>query len=95
MACRQTKLGRHGLQQHRHQIGQGDDPEQIVPVSTAALDIGGKIAGIYVGHAGDKRRAEERKQREQPFPVAIECRTGSSTRACLFGSARKHVFDCL
>ena len=57
-----AELGRERLDQHRHQVAGDDDPEQQVAELRAALDVGGEVAGVHVGDAGDERRAEERKQ---------------------------------
>ncbi len=80
MPCRQAKFRRHGLQQHGHQIGQRNHPQQVVPKGAAALDIGSIIAGVDIGHTGDKGRPQERKYGKQPLRAPIERRAGSPAR---------------
>jgi hypothetical protein len=46
------------LQEHSHQVAAQDNPEQFVPELSSALDVGGEIARVYVGDAGDKGRSE-------------------------------------
>ena len=61
-----AKLGRERLQQHGHDVAGHDHPEQRVAVLGATLDVGGKIARVHVGHAGNKGRPHEREQPRKP-----------------------------
>jgi len=47
-----AELGGERLEQHRHEIGQHDDPEQAIAVARAGLDIGREIARIDIGDRG-------------------------------------------
>ena len=54
------ELGAHGLDEHRHQVGGDDDPEQEVAELGAAGHVRGEVARVDVGHTGDERRPQER-----------------------------------
>ena len=54
-------LGRQVLDQHRHQVGREDHPQQQVAVLGAAGDVRGEVARVHVGHRGHERRAEQRQ----------------------------------
>ena len=56
-----AQLRRQRLQQHRHQVAGDDDPQQRVAKLRTALDVGGKIAGVDIGNAGDERRSHKRQ----------------------------------
>ena len=60
-AGRDADLGRQVLDQHRHQVRGEDHPQQQVAVLGAAGDVGGEVAGVDVGDAGDEGRAEQRR----------------------------------
>ena len=65
-----AQLRRQRLQQHRHQIAGDDDPQQSVAKLRATLDVGGEIARIDVGNAGNERRSHERQYLLQaPLPA--------------------------
>jgi hypothetical protein len=61
VAGRDADLRRQVLDQHRHQVGPEQDPQQHVPVLAAARDVGGEVARVDVGDAGDERRAQQRQ----------------------------------
>src|SRR5213076_1050051 len=63
-----TKLRRQRLEYHRDNVGDYDDPEQVVVVFRAGLDIGREIAWIHVGDRSDDRRTGKGQQRAQPAP---------------------------
>ena len=66
-----AQLGRQRLQQHRHQIAGDDDPQQGVAKLRAALDVGGEIARVDVGNAGDECRPHKGQDLfEAPPPTA-------------------------
>jgi hypothetical protein len=52
-------LGREVLDQHRHQVGAEQDPQQQVAVLRAAGDVRREVAGVDVGDARDEGRAEQ------------------------------------
>ncbi len=54
-----SKLGGKGLDKHRHKITGDDYPEEQVSKFSPALNIGGKIARIHVGDAGDEGRTKK------------------------------------
>ena len=57
-----AELGGERLDEHRHQVAGDDHPQQRVAELRAALDVGGEVAGVHVGDAGDEGRPEERQQ---------------------------------
>ena len=58
----------------------GDDhPDQHVPELGPALDVGGEVAGIDVGDAGDEGRAEERRQ---PLVPGLPALAGENFGGC-------------
>ena len=59
LAADDAELRRQRLEQHRHQIGEYDHPEQIVAVARTALDIRGEIARVHIGDRGDDGRPHE------------------------------------
>ena len=64
------QLCRKGLDEHGHQIAGYDDPEQCVAKLGASLDVGGEVAGIHIGHAGDESWPQEWQQaRQTAFPA--------------------------
>src|SRR6185437_9659440 len=74
-----SELGGKELHQHGDQVGPQQHPEQQVPELSTALDVGGEIAGIDVGNAGDEGRAEV-----EPNLVAAPAAAGIGGR---FGNA--------
>jgi hypothetical protein len=56
------------LEQHRDDIGDDDDPEQIVIVFGAGLDVGREIAGVHIGDRGNDGGTRKGQQRAQPAP---------------------------
>ena len=60
-AGRDAEFGRQALDEHSHQIADGDHPEQRVAVLGAGLDVGCEVAGIHVGDAGDEGRSHEKQ----------------------------------
>ena len=61
LSGRDPKLGGERLNQHRHQVGGDDDPDQEITVLGAALDVGREVAGVDIGDAGNECRPEERQ----------------------------------
>jgi hypothetical protein len=57
-----AQLGRQRLDEHGHQVAGYNKPQQRVAELGAALDVGGKVTGVDVGHAGDKGRPQEGQQ---------------------------------
>src|SRR5260370_7489905 len=57
-----AELGRERLKQHRHEIGDDDDPQQLVAMGRAGGDVGREIAGVEIGYRGDKSRPGESQQ---------------------------------
>ena len=47
-----SELRRQRLEQHRDDIGDDDDPEQVIIVFGAGLDVGREVPGIHVGDRG-------------------------------------------
>ncbi len=56
-----AELGGQRLEQHGDQVGGDHDPEEIVAVFRAGLDVGGVIARVHVGDRGDHRGAGKRE----------------------------------
>ena len=52
-------LRREVLDQHRHQVGGEQHPQQQVAVLRAAGDVRREVAGVDVGDAGDERRPQQ------------------------------------
>jgi len=63
-----TQLGGQVLHHHRHQVRGKDDPQQQVAVLRPALDVGGEVPGIDVGHRRHERRAEHGQPAADPSP---------------------------
>ena len=59
-------LRREVLDQHRHEVGAEQHPQQQVAVLGAASDVGGEVARVDVGDARDERRPEEGEGAAQP-----------------------------
>ena len=55
-----------GLQQHRHQAGEGHHPEQAVAIGGARRQIGGPVAWIHVAHRHQVGRTKHPQQGGQP-----------------------------
>jgi len=53
-----AELGRQILNDHRHQVGQQDDPQKSVAEPGAGRDIGGEVARVHVDDRGYERRSE-------------------------------------
>src|SRR5260370_29742696 len=83
-----AELCRERLEQHRRETGEDDDPEQVVAVARAALDIGGEIAGIHIGDRGDEGRPEERYERREPASPARQ-RLAAGADAALRQTCRR------
>ena len=66
LAAGDAQFGGQRLQEHGHQVADQDDPQQFVTELRPGLDVGGKVARVHVGDAGDEGRAEERQQLGQP-----------------------------
>ena len=79
---RDSQFGRETLNQHRHQVAGDDDPDQHVAELGAALNVGGEIAWINVGDAGDKGWPEKGPEAAKPGEVLIEERI-----RCVVGGA--------
>ncbi len=61
-----AQFGREALEQHGHQVAGDYDPEQQVAVLRAGLDVGGVVARVHVGDAGDEQdRNRTRLQKYQ------------------------------
>ncbi len=60
------QLGRERLDQHRREVGGQHDPQKHVPELGAGRDVGGEVARIHVGDAGDEGRAQEWEQPGKP-----------------------------
>ena len=58
-------LRRQVLDQHRHQVGGEQDPQQQVAVLGAAGDVRREVARVDVGDAGDERGAEHGQRAAQ------------------------------
>jgi len=52
------QLGRQELHQHRHGVAPQQHPQQAVAEPRAPFNVGGEVAGVHVGDAGHKGRAE-------------------------------------
>jgi hypothetical protein len=71
------QFGGERLNHHRHQVTGEDHPEKGVTELRAALNVGGEVPGVHVGHAGDERRPEEGEeagQRTLPAPLLEDIR---------------------
>ena len=60
------------LQEHGHQVGQEDHPQEGIAELGAALDVGGEVSGVYVGDGGDEGGTEEGQDGEEPSPPAAD-----------------------
>ncbi len=56
-----AEFGGERLQEHGHHVTAQDNPQQFIAELCAGLNIGGEIAGIHIGDAGDERWTEERQ----------------------------------
>ena len=89
LAGRDADLRREVLDQHRHQVGREQDPQQQVAVLRAAGDVRGEVARVDVGDARDERRA--RGRRASPAGARAcrrRCRSLSPGRATASAVAR-------
>ena len=60
LAGHHAQPGRNHLQEHGHQAGQADDPQQPVLELGAALQVGAPVAGVHVADAHQHGRPDER-----------------------------------
>ncbi len=65
------QLGRHRLDEHRHQVGDQYHPQEQVPVARPARDVGGEVARVHVGYGRDERRPEERPELAKAAPLPL------------------------
>ena len=63
---RQAGLGRQGLHEHRHGVGDDDHPEQQIAVRRTAREVGREVARVDVRDRGHERGAEQRETPAQP-----------------------------
>ena len=70
LAGRDADLGADRLDQHRHEVGDDDRPQQLVAELRAGGHVDGEVARIDVGDGGDERRSQERQVAAQPATVA-------------------------
>ena len=68
---READLGREVLDQHRHEVGAEQHPQQQVAVLGAAGDVRREVARVDVGDAGDEGRAEQ-GQRPAQAPARLQ-----------------------
>src|SRR5215211_1793892 len=66
------KLGRHRLDEHRHEVRRQDHPKEHIPVARPSRDIGGEVAWVNVGNRSDEGRPQEGPQPRQPLAMAFE-----------------------
>jgi len=74
-------LGRERLEQHGNEVGGKRDPEELVAVSRAGLNIRRKISRIHVGDRGDHRGPGERHHCERAAPPAEKHFSAGEDRA--------------
>ena len=80
---RDPELRAHGLDEHRHEIGGEDDPEQEVAELRAGGHVRREVPRVDVGDGGDERRPEERPQRRAApdgRPASDSCGGGEHPR---------------
>ena len=75
-----AQFGRERLQEHGHQVAAQDDPQQFVAELRSALDVGGKVARVHIGDAGDEGRTEEGQQAGEPAFLALAGKYGFASR---------------
>ncbi len=66
-----AEFGAKGLDQHRHEVGGDDHPEERVAELGAAADVGREVARVDVGDGGHEGRAEERQQALDPAAAGV------------------------
>jgi len=71
-ACGDAELRAHRLDEHRHEVGRQDNPQQHVAVLRSARDVGREVARINVGDRSDECRTQERNERAQTSGLAVE-----------------------
>src|SRR5262249_39581484 len=64
--------GRERLEEHGRQVGEDDDPEQLVAEQGASADVGGEVAGIHVGDRGYEGGAQERQEGQNSTPAFLQ-----------------------
>ena len=67
-----AELGGERLDEHRHEAGGDDDPDQEVAELRAGGDVRREVAGVDVGDGGDEARAEEGPEGAKPAALAGE-----------------------
>src|SRR5205807_7895881 len=67
-----AQLGGEALHEHGHQVGHQNGPEQVVTEPAAALDVGGEVARVDVGHTGDEGGTDEGQQGQQAATPALQ-----------------------
>jgi hypothetical protein len=67
---RDAHLGRQVLDEHRHQVGREQDPQQQVAVLGAARDVRREVARGDVGDVGDEGRAQQGERATEPAAAA-------------------------
>ena len=71
--CCDAELCRKTLNKHGHQVGHQDDPQQGVAELCPALDVGSKVARVYICNRSDECWADERQYSEQSSSSAFYC----------------------
>jgi hypothetical protein len=64
------KLRRQRLEKHRNDIGDKNDPEQVIIVFGAGLDVRREVSGVHIGDRRHDCWARKRQQRAEPAPLA-------------------------
>ena len=74
------------LHDDRHEARQGHDPQQVVAVRGAGLEVGPPVAGVHVADADEKRRA-----RRRPATAARSRRSAGGTGTVLCSPSRDRL----
>ena len=88
-----AELGRQRLEQHGGDIGRQHHPQERIAVFRPGLDVGGEIAGVYIGDRGDHRGAGE-QERASPAPSACQDVAYARDRPVRHGQTRGRVPVC-
>ncbi len=67
-----AQLGGHCLEQHRDEACDQHDPQQLVAVGRAGLDVGREVAGVHIGNRRHDRGAGKRQERPHTFAAPAE-----------------------
>jgi hypothetical protein len=72
LARRDPQLGRHRLDEHGHEVGGEDNPQQQIPKLRPTRDVRREVPRVHVSNRSDKRGPQKGQDLANPPPVTLE-----------------------